>query len=191
MTRSDFLRRLAALGVLPLVAACKSPAGASPPSDSVAAASGLGAVAIPEPDQRIAPLRKTEAQWRAILDDDAFNVLRREGTARPWSSEYNAEKRAGTFVCAGCMLPLFLSRAKFESGTGWPSFYTPIAGNISTKRDTSLPGPPRIEYHCTRCGGHQGHVFEDGPRPTGLRYCNNGVALRFVPQGQALPALRT
>jgi peptide-methionine (R)-S-oxide reductase len=107
-------------------------------------------------------------------------VLRHEDTERPGSSLLNKEKRRGTFVCAGCELPLFKSDWKYESGTGWPSFYTVMKDNIGTKRDVIML-MPRTEYHCARCLGHQGHVFEDGPRPTGLRYCNNGVALKFVP----------
>ena len=102
----------------------------------------------------------------------------------------NAEKRRGSFVCAACFLPLFSSDAKFESGTGWPSYFEPITGNVATKRDWKLV-LPRTEYHCSRCGGHQGHVFNDGPAPTGQRWCNNGVALRFVPEGETLPAPRT
>jgi peptide-methionine (R)-S-oxide reductase len=118
--------------------------------------------------------------WKTRLDEDEFYVLRKEGTEAPFSSPLNDEKRAGTFVCAGCALPLFTSEAKYESGTGWPSFFQPIDGNVETKRDFKLV-IPRTEYHCARCGGHQGHIFKDGPRPTGLRYCNNGVALDFVP----------
>jgi peptide-methionine (R)-S-oxide reductase len=112
-----------------------------------------------------------------------------EATERAGTSPLNGEKRAGTFVCAACKLPLFRSDAKFESGTGWPSFFKPIPGHVVTKTDYWLV-LPRTEYHCIRCGGHQGHVFNDGPQPTGQRYCNNGVALEFVPDGQPLPELR-
>jgi len=120
----------------------------------------------------------TESGWKDRLTDMEFNVLRKEGTERPFTSPLNDNKATGTYVCAGCALPLFTSEQKFDSGTGWPSFYDVIEGNIGTKQDRKL-FMSRTEYHCARCGGHQGHVFKDGPRPTGLRYCNNGVALDF------------
>jgi len=120
-----------------------------------------------------------EEEWRKRLSPEAFSVLRQEGTERPGSSALNREKRAGTYVCAGCALPLFKSETKYESGTGWPSFYDFIPGALGTKTDYKIIFP-RTEYHCVRCGGHQGHVFDDGPKPTGKRYCNNGVALKFV-----------
>jgi len=132
----------------------------------------------------IDPLRKTDAEWKQMLDSAQFSVLRQEGTERPFSSPLNDEKRKGVFVCAGCSLPLFSSAMKFDSGTGWPSFFTLIPGHLGTKDDYKLI-VARTEYHCVRCGGHQGHVFDDGPPPTGLRYCNNGVALRFIPLQRA------
>jgi peptide-methionine (R)-S-oxide reductase len=127
------------------------------------------------------PWRKlTDAQWKQRLSADSYAVLRHEGTERPGTSPLLNEHRQGTFACAGCGLPLFRSQWKFESGTGWPSFYTAIPGAIATKTDNKLI-VARTEYHCAQCLGHQGHVFDDGPKPTGLRYCNNGVALRFMP----------
>jgi peptide-methionine (R)-S-oxide reductase len=128
----------------------------------------------------IEKLNLSDAEWRERLSPEQYHILRAEGTERPGTSPLLEEKRAGTYVCAGCDHPLFDASMKYESGTGWPSFYTTLPNAFETKRDFKLIWP-RTEYHCARCGGHHGHVFEDGPQPTGLRYCNNGVALKFVP----------
>ena len=122
----------------------------------------------------------TEAQWRSLLTAEQFDVLREAGTERPYSSKLNDEHRAGTFACAGCALPLFSSTTKFDSHTGWPSFWQPLDQAVAVRTDTSF-GVLRKEVHCRRCGGHLGHVFTDGPKPTGLRYCMNGVAMNFDP----------
>jgi len=123
----------------------------------------------------------SDSEWRALLSDGQYNILREEGTERPYSSPLNDEHRAGTFACAGCDLPLFSSSTKFDSHTGWPSFWRPLDNAVATRSDTSF-GMQRNEVHCRRCGGHLGHVFDDGPKPTGLRYCMNGLALKFAPQ---------
>jgi peptide-methionine (R)-S-oxide reductase len=135
-------------------------------------------------------LEKTKDEWRRVLEPAAFHVLFEEGTERAFTSPLNAEKRPGLFVCAACCLPLFESSTKYDSGTGWPSFFRPIEGRLATSRDVKLL-MPRTEYHCAHCGGHQGHVFSDGPAPTGQRYCNNGLALRFVAAAEPLPPLRS
>ena len=124
---------------------------------------------------------KTETDWKSLLTPEQFTVLREHGTEHRGSSPLLHEKRAGTFRCAGCGRPLFASGTKYESGTGWPSFYRPIDGAIGTTTDRSY-GMTRIEVHCASCGGHLGHVFPDGPPPTGERYCMNGVAMRFEPK---------
>lgn len=129
------------------------------------------------------PLVQSEAEWKKILSPQQFDILRREGTERPFTSPLNDEKRPGIFVCAGCSLPVFTSAMKYDSGTGWPSFFTAIPDAFETKKDYKLIWP-RIEYHCVRCGGHHGHVFNDGPPPTRERWCNNGVALRFIPKDE-------
>ena len=126
-------------------------------------------------------MKLPDAEWKKRLAPEAYKVLRHEGTERAGSSPLDREKLPGVFVCAGCDLPLFTSAMKFDSGTGWPSFFTTIPGAFGSSRDFKLI-LPRTEYHCSRCGGHHGHIFDDGPEPTGLRYCNNGVALRFIPK---------
>ena len=134
-------------------------------------------------------LEKSKTEWRELLEPERYQILFEEKTERAFTSSLLNEKRAGKYICAACYLPLFDAAAKFESGTGWPSFYQEIEGHVGTKRDFKLIYP-RTEYHCIRCGGHQGHVFNDGPRPTGQRWCNNGLALLFVPEGEELPELR-
>jgi peptide-methionine (R)-S-oxide reductase len=130
-------------------------------------------------------LTKTNAEWKRILSPAQYNILREEGTEAPFTSKLLKEKREGTYACVACDLPLFLSSQKYDSGTGWPSFFDAIDNHLGTTTDYKLI-LPRTEYHCARCGGHHGHVFEDGPRPTGLRYCNNGIALKFIPKGSSL-----
>ena len=178
MHRRQFLQQLGTLALAGLgLSAC-------------ARSEKVNAAAAPEASPQIARLDKPLSEWRALLAPQAYAVLFEEATERPFSSRLNDEKHAGTFICAACYLPLFASSAKFDSGTGWPSFFQPIPNHIGKKTDYKLVYP-RTEYHCARCGGHQGHVFNDGPPPTGQRWCNNGVALNFIPDGEPLPALRS
>jgi peptide-methionine (R)-S-oxide reductase len=138
------------------------------------AARAAGPAAAPRADA----LKLTDEEWRKRLTPEQYRVLRREGTEAPFSSPLNGEKRRGTYRCVGCELPLFTNAMKFDSGTGWPSFFEALPGAVGFTTDYKLIFP-RTEYHCARCGGHHGHVFDDGPRPTGKRYCNNGVCLKF------------
>lgn len=133
-------------------------------------------------NEGIGKMTKTDSEWKNLLTPQQYDVLRQEGTEHPFTSALLNEHRNGVFVCAACDLPLFPSKCKFDSGTGWPSFFDVLPGHVETKTDYTLIAP-RTEYHCARCGGHHGHVFNDGPAPTGLRYCSNGVALKFV-EGQ-------
>ena len=144
---------------------------------------GLASRTAPAADAApaVEPLRLDDAEWRRRLTPAQYEVLRRAGTERAGSSPLNGEKRRGRYLCAGCALPLFTSAMKFESGTGWPSFTTTLPGAFQTSTDFKLL-LPRTEYHCARCGGHHGHVFNDGPPPTGQRWCNNGIALAFEPE---------
>lgn len=132
-------------------------------------------------DSHSYPVTRTDAEWRALLSPEQYAVMRNHGTERPGSCALLHEKRAGTFKCAGCDQPLFESKLKFESGTGWPSFDQPLEGAVEESEDYSF-GMHRVEVHCANCGGHLGHVFPDGPPPTGLRYCINGVAMDFAPE---------
>jgi peptide-methionine (R)-S-oxide reductase len=135
-------------------------------------------------------LKKTKSDWMKLLSKNSYAILFEEATERPFSSPLNDEKRVGIFICAACYLPLFKSAYKYDSGTGWPSFFDVLKDAVATKNDYKMLFP-RTEYHCARCGGHQGHIFDDGPKPTGLRYCNNGLALQFVAADEKLPELRS
>jgi peptide-methionine (R)-S-oxide reductase len=186
MDRAAFLKHLAWASVAPVaLSACGR--SQSTPAPSPTASDTLD---VHPRRADVPPLDKSKEEWRTLLPEKVFHILFEAGTEPRYSSPLLKESRTGTYVCAACRLPLFSSKTKYESGTGWPSFWAPLEGRIDTKKDMKL-GYPRTEYHCRRCGGHQGHVFEDGPEPTGLRYCNNGLALSFVPAGKDLPPLRT
>ena len=146
---------------------------------ALAAAFKPGLAAAPGP-KTVFPVTHSDAEWRQLLTPAQYEVLRHGGTERPHASALNNEKRAGVFECAGCRQALFSSTTKFDSGTGWPSFWAPLGNGVATEEDRSL-FMKRTSVHCARCGGHLGHVFDDGPKPTGLRYCMNGVALKFTP----------
>ncbi len=152
----------------------------------------LGLAVLPRSEFAMAmtKLLKSQAEWKQLLPAANYAVLFKDSTERTGSSPLNDEKRAGTYLCFACNLPLFKSGLKYDSGTGWPSFFDVLPEAVVTQRDFKLIWP-RTEYHCARCNGHQGHLFKDGPQPTGLRYCNNGVALQFIPAGEKLPELRT
>jgi peptide-methionine (R)-S-oxide reductase len=153
-------------------------------------AGGAGILALPQlfmpvqamAAERIEKISRSAAEWKKLLTPEQYEVLRKEGTEAPFTSPLDHEKRNGMYACVACGLPLFPSKYKFDSGTGWPSFYDVLPGHVETRTDFKLV-LPRTEYHCARCGGHHGHVFNDGPKPTGLRYCNNGVALKFIADG--------
>lgn len=172
MKRRIVLKTLATVGTLSFISACwRMPE--------------IGEAASP-----IIPFKKSAEEWRKLLSHRAYQILFEEATERPESSNLVYEDREGSYLCAACYLPLFESIHKYESWTGWPSFTQPIAGHMATKLDFKMIWP-RVEYHCARCGGHQGHIFRDGPPPRGERWCNNGIALKFVPKDESLPTLRT
>ena len=141
----------------------------------------VGVALLPLPALAKYEVELGDAAWRKKLSPAAYKVLRQQGTETPYTSPLNKEKRSGVFSCAGCALPLFTSKTKFESGTGWPSFWAPLRAAVATTTDRTM-GMERVEVHCRRCGGHLGHVFDDGPKPTGKRYCMNGVAMTFTPR---------
>jgi peptide-methionine (R)-S-oxide reductase len=171
MKRRTLLQTLAMAAVFPLIPTC------------------FRENVIGDATHPITPLNKPHQEWRGLISTRAYQILFEEATERPESSNLVYENRAGIFICAACYLPLFESTKKYESWTGWPSFTQPIAGHVATKLDLKMIWP-RTEYHCVRCGGHQGHIFSDGPPPRGERWCNNGIALKFVPEDEPLPMLR-
>jgi peptide-methionine (R)-S-oxide reductase len=183
MTRRNLLLGMLAAG-LPSLWKSRTVAMAADPTKGIEAlqqnwrALLADGIKVPLPSE---PLKLSKDEWRKRLTPEQFYILREEGTEQPGSSPLNGEKRPGIFACAGCGLPLFTSAMKYESGTGWPSFFTTIPGVFGKTTDYKLI-LPRTEYHCIRCGGHHGHVFNDGPKPTGQRWCNNGVALKFIPK---------
>lgn len=178
MKRRGFIGGASALGMLSIMPVWLQAGRAPAAYHEVAVESG-----------ELERLSRSAEEWKTVLSDDAWQILFRERTEPAFSSPLDSEYGDGTYVCAACHLPLFSSETKFDSGTGWPSFYQPFQGHLDTKLDLKLIWP-RTEYHCIRCGGHQGHVFNDGPEPTGERWCNNGLALRFVRAGEPLPKLR-
>jgi methionine-R-sulfoxide reductase len=186
MHRKTFLKHLAWASVAPFALSACSPSRSNPGTSHAVESDTLQVHALPDNPP---PIDKPSEEWRKLLSEDEFHILFEAGTEPRRSSPLLTESRTGTYICAACRLPLFSSKTKFKSGTGWPSFWAPLEGQVETKKDMKL-GYPRTEYHCMRCGGHQGHIFEDGPEPTGLRYCNNGLALNFVPADQPLPELR-
>ncbi|HMB91194.1 MAG TPA: peptide-methionine (R)-S-oxide reductase MsrB [Rhodothermales bacterium] len=191
MNRRSFLTYLPGLLAVPtLVSACgqgqsqsaqEADSGRAVPDDSLRIHSAIGDFEV---------LNKPAEAWRGVVSEEAYQILFEDGTEPRYSSDLLKIKARGTYICAACYLPLFPSTTKYESGTGWPSFWAPLEGNLGEEMDRSL-GMARTEYHCKRCGGHQGHIFNDGPNPTGLRYCNNGLALRFIPEVDPLPDLRS
>lgn len=191
MNRRSFFRYLPGVIAVPAVlSACgqsqsqparQAAAGAAAPTDSLNVHPAIGDFEV---------LSKPPEAWRSIVSEDAYQILFEDGTERRFSSELLGNKERGTYICAACYLPLFPSTTKYKSGTGWPSFWAPLEDALGEEEDSSF-GMVRTEYHCKRCGGHQGHIFPDGPNPTDLRYCNNGIALRFIPEAEALPDLRS
>jgi len=174
------------------MAACASPPAStaqSPTSKTATDSKGKPSDMAIKPED-LKPLNESPDHWKSFLSDESYRVLFQHGTERAFTSPLNEEHRKGTFICAACNLPIFTSEMKFDSGTGWPSFTTSIPERLAFSTDNDIMYE-RTEYHCVRCGGHMGHVFDDGPRPTGQRWCNNGVSLIFIPEGEKLPALRS